>query len=261
MLKYLVYLSLILSFTAAAETSNNESLKSTFSLEHYMGFYTDVESESRAYLSISKSINKETRFELLQGLTKLYTVNPGEQEVLFADTLMYLHFKLHQNLGLRLSASVPLSEQSQESGKVSTLSARISFHGKFLNDKLYLGYRPYASYGINKYTADKAGNPMTKFSIGNSVLVSLSPFDKFDLGAVLAAGINLKEKSIFEVNEDTSDSGFYSIDLYAAYAFNETFALRTGYSQGDSQLREGTREMYFYDQYNSLYYLGTDISF
>lgn len=254
----------ILSLLTIMSVSGKEvvsKIETSLSLDHYMGFYEDVDPQSKASLTVSKQLNKKTRLEILQSFTKYYVINPGDNEFQLADTSVYVHRSLSKLFKFRLGMTLPVSETSQDNGKVSTLSARLSVGESFLKKKLFLSYRPYANYSVNKYKADIYGNPMTKSSIGNILIASYSPLKKLSLVAVAAAGVSFKERSQYQASDETSDSGFYSFDLFASAQINKNLGVRLGYSQGDAQLREGVREIYFYDEYNSLYYFGTDITF
>ena len=120
---------------------------------------------------------------------------------------------------------------------------------------------PSVKYHFNRYTSDKYGNLMNQYSLGMAFELNYRFNQKLNFILVSGLGLNFKEESIYQDDVDSSDEGFYFIEAYASYAFNKNVALRLGYSQGDAQVRGGVRETYFFDRYNSLYSIATDITF
>ena len=115
----------------------SNALQTSISVEHYQGFYKDVDPVTKSAFSFSKEINKNLRLSLTQPLTKYYVVNKGDKEIQLEDSQITLWRKLNDNLDLSLKGSVPLSDYSQMSGKISTIGLGLSLSDEILDGNVF----------------------------------------------------------------------------------------------------------------------------
>lgn len=237
---------------------------SDFSVEHYTSADRDADDSSYLFLGLGLKINKNHSLRLDGAFTKLYIVDPNQDELQVDDAALSYRYKVSQKpLGLSLSAKtsflIPLSERSIRNDLLTRVTERFYITKKFFKDRLILSYRPSGSYYFNEYKVTRGGTPLTKWKLGHSALLSYRPIPSAGITFIAGSTITQKEKILYQADSGQTNGG-YSFNLYTDFQiFKDRLYGRLGMSQSGSQLNGGFRDISLYDDEGTNYYAALDI--
>ena len=238
-----------------------------FGIEQLQSFSNKNDPYTDFSFSTTKKISKNSKIRFLQSLTKLYKIDPGGNELLVHDTRLYHFYKFEKkpldlDYSWRTSATIPLSQESQNKEYISTITGRISVTKKIMDGEITIQYRPTTSYYLKRYKQTLSGTNLNKYRYGHSILFNYAPKDfVWEIEAIFSSHVTIKESSKYQATK-VSDNPEYSINVNFNYQLiPNSLSFTLGYVQADSQINEGRVEVSLYDEEISSVYAGLNIEF
>lgn len=237
----------------------------SLSLDHNMGFSDQMDSYSIVTGVLKFHPHERHTLTIYQEIEKAYVVDAGQSDVKPADTILYHSINLGTtsifSFGWRTGASIPISEKSQDDGINSRVSGRLSLGANLLKDRVTLYYRPAVLYNFNQYKQDIAQKPLNLWGHSHTFLLESKFTDRLSLATTWNQTFMFAEPTEFQ-NEPPPVAGKYTFDIFAGYdIITEKLGVRLGYTQSDSDVKDGLYEVSLYNDETSVYYIGLDYSF
>lgn len=244
-------------------------------MDHYFGVKENSETIGAFYFIGSNRFSWGS-LQVLQPVIKYYELNPGQQEVQSADTVLRYFsnpMSFIDNWTFRFTAgsTLPVSEFSRDQGVITKPGITGIFETSA--GKAYFSVRPFVRGYVNQYTTtltdEGAGVPrlLRRWMAGGSLLGVYSFTNRLSSAASLRYARIGYEQGV-AVNEDPTltNSDFrthqYTMDLsLSAQLIPRLWTVTTGYSIDSMVERYGGLEFTAYDQEISIYYLSTTATF
>lgn len=245
------------AFALALTATSHAKVGVDASLEQGVPQREDLATSTYLEVSPSLKVGEKGSIRLVQGLTKYYTIDEvGGEEFAFEDTVLSYSHSIAKDfhsfaIGAKLSASLPLSSASRNTGVYSRPQASLSVSRKFFGDRLSIAYSPYVQTYFNEYSTSPNGVPLRYLSLGNRLTA------EFGLPAGFRVG-GLVHGTYHFTGGDTN--GRYGYDLNLGYEINSILSARVGISHADRYVREGRYEILLYDPLVTRSYAAVDIS-
>ncbi len=236
-------------------------------LTQSMGAKADTDPLTTLNLTARYKFNPKLSVAAIQRISKLYKVDPKEDDVQLADTSLRASYAIYSEkegpagLGLStaLDATLPISQFSQDQ-KLTTV-AGFSLTGTRTLGKVSALLRPFYRHHINQYktlTKDDSGSTVVLYRLG--LLFELSLALPCDLSL---SGSNQWTERHYEDPPYGSHSPDhdYSFDLSLTYQLNKATQFAIGYNESNRAEQLGVVDVNLFDVETTSYFVSASREF
>lgn len=244
------------SLEAAVGIEGDESAYDTWKVGlttgHASAFKEGVRDFTQFLAEIEHGFSSSVRVGVQQGFRKIYEIAPrGEKEFLAEDTLVYGQFDLSKDfLGtevqLNAGATVPVSQQSRDDGRITRTSLGLTVKKALFNERLVVSATPELQYCFNEFGTSPAGVPLQRLAFVQGLEADLGITERLHLvGWGKGYYRGYEEFNATPVSPAATTS--YGLGAYLGYSLFQNLGLQAGAVRGNS-IFAGTRfDEPFYD--------------
>ncbi|WP_141732720.1 hypothetical protein [Oligoflexus tunisiensis] len=252
---------------ASSIEAQKKGLSFAIQVAHSVGARKDVDPATTFDVTARFKQSDVMTWSVVQRFTKLYKVDPEDEEFPAADTSLRVGYQLFPSetgpagtgISLGAEATLPTSQFSREQDIRTVLTGHVTATRDFGPVSLLL--RPYGRFHVNRYkTMDKddSGTTVVRYRLG--IL--------FDATVELPHDLSLTSSNQW-VERHYEDPPYgshapdhdYSFDLSLGYEFDAKTSFAVGYSQGNRAEQLGTVDVYLFDEETTQYYVSASREF
>ncbi|HYX39121.1 MAG TPA: hypothetical protein VE954_38955 [Oligoflexus sp.] len=236
-------------------------------LAHSVGAKTDTDPLTTLDAIVRYKFNDVLSWRVVQRFSKLYRVDPEEDEIQLADTSVYVTRSVvskeegpaQTGISVSAEATLPVSKFSREQKVTTVAGATVSATREFGLVSATLA--PFFRYHVNQYkTLDKddAGVSLVRYRVGVTLSASVKlPYD------LSLDGTNQWVERHYEDPPYGSHppEHDYLFDIGLGYAMDPQTSFGIGYSQGDRAEQLGVVNVNLYDVETTSYYISASRKF
>jgi hypothetical protein len=252
---------------ASSIEAQKKGLSFAIDVAHSVGAKKDVDPATTFDFTARYKQSDAITWAVVQRFTKLYRVDPGDEELPAADTSLRVGYKLFSaeegpagtGISLGAEATLPTSQFSREQKVKTVLTGHVTATRSFGPVSLLL--RPYGRFHVNSYkTLDKddSGTTVVRYRLGI----------RFDATVDLPYNLYVASSNQW-IERHYEDPPYgshapdhdYLYDLSLGYEFDAKTSFAVGYSQGNRAEQLGNVDVYLFDEETTQYYVSASREF
>jgi|GEM_PF-6970507 hypothetical protein len=257
-----------LAQSSSSELTNasNAGPSVSLSASHNVGAKRDADPTSQLTGIISYPLSDSRSLSAQQGFTRLYRIDPDQNEVEAGDTVLSYSVRLLQqeqvglNLQTTVLATLPVSNFSREQGVRSIPGLSLAASRSFVDGRLTLRASPFYRFHINSYKTladDDSGRYLVRSRYGLDTDLSFALTESWNL-ATSGQWVQrtYEQPPVGSVSSDIR----YNFDVSTSYAWNESLSLAVGYTQTDLAEQQGRVDVFLFDIETTQYYVQINVA-